>query len=70
LPVFLLSLFVPHNTHISLFISNAANDMRKDAVPADVNNEELNLVFRRQERRKDGAISSVDHIAETVRPNC
>jgi hypothetical protein len=41
-------------THISLFVRNNANDMRKDAVPAGVNQEDVKLVFRRPEGRKDG----------------
>jgi hypothetical protein len=44
--------------------------MRKDAVPAGVNQEDVKLVFRRPEGRKDGWVSSVDHIAESARPNC
>ena len=44
--------------------------MSNDAVPADVNQVDVNLVFRRPERREDGAISSVDCIAESVRPKC
>lgn len=61
---------MPHFTSFSLLISNNANDTRNDAVPADVNHVDVKLVFRRTERRKDGAISSVDCIAETVRPKC
>lgn len=70
MPVFLLSLFVPHPTNISLSIPNKAYDTRNDAVPADVSHVDVKPVFRRTERRKDGAISSVDCIAESVRPNC
>jgi hypothetical protein len=61
---------VPHFTNISLSISNNANDTRNDAVPADVRHVDVKLVFRRPERRKDGAISSVESIAESARPKC
>ena len=55
--------------HLSLHIKNA-NNTRKDAVPADVRHVDVKLVFSSPERRKDEAISTVDSIAESVRPIC
>lgn len=61
LPTFLFR-YSCHNSHTTSFYQIALT------IPANVSQEDIKPVLTRPEWRKDGGVSSVDHVAHTVRP--